>query len=186
MTSRFKAAVLGVTLVVSLWRVPVLEAEQPKQAPPAPIPAQILAAKKVFVANAGGDQPLGDDGQFSGGARRPYNQFYAALKALGRFELVSAPADADLLFEIQFTVRPLAGPVVRGDTLGGRKYDPQFRLIIRDPKTNALLWAFTEHAEWAILQGNRDKNFDFALAKIVTDVQALSLASPSPIPDDHQ
>lgn len=186
MTSRFSAAILSVSLAVSLWHVSVLAAEQPKQVPPAPIPAQILAAKKVFVANAGGDEPLGDDGQFSGGARRPYNQFYAALKTLGRFELVSAPAHADLLFEIRFTVPPLAGPVVRGDTLGGRKYDPQFRLDIRDPKTNALLWAFTEHAEWAILQGNRDKNFDFALARIVTDVQALSLPSPPPNPDDHQ
>ena len=186
MTSRFKAAILSVSLAVSLWHVSVLAAEQPKQVPPAPIPAQILAAKKVFVANAGGDESLGDDGQFSGGVRRSYNQFYSALKALGRFELVSAPADAELLFEIQFTVPPLAGPVARGETFGGRKYDPQFRLVIRDPKTNALLWAFTEHAEWAILQGNRDRNFDFALARILTDVQSLSPASPSPIPDDHQ
>jgi hypothetical protein len=140
----------------------------------------------VFVANAGGDQPLGDDGQYSGGARRSYNQFYAALKALGRYELVGAPADADLLFEIQFSVPSLAGPAARGETFGGRKYDPQFRLVIRDPKTNALLWAFTEHADWAILQGNRDRNFDLALARIVTDVQALNLASQPPISDDHQ
>ncbi len=47
---------------------------------------------------------------------------------------------------------------------------PNFRLEIRDPKTNALLWGFTEHVQWAILQGNRNKNFDQASARIVADV----------------
>jgi len=178
MTRQFKAAVLDVSLAISLLPVLVLAAEQTKQAPPAPIPAQILAAKKVFVANAGGDEPWMDDGQFSGGSDRTYNQFYAAMKTWGRYELVGAPADADLLFEIEFTVPSIAGAASRGDTLfTSRPYDPQFRLVIRDPKTNALLWAFTEHAAWALLQGNRDKNFDQALARIVSDVQGLSASA---------
>jgi hypothetical protein len=50
-------------------------------------------------------------------------------------------------------------------------------LEIRDPKTNALLWAFTEHVHWAILQGNRDKNFDQALTRIVSDVQGSSISA---------
>ena len=175
MTRQFKAAVLAVSLATSLLPVSVLAAEQAKPALPAPIPSQILAAKRVFVANAGGDEPLMDDGQLSGGPDRTYNQFYAAMKTWGRYELVGAPADADLLFEIEFTVPPIGGAASRGETLlGSRPYDPQFRLVIRDPKTNALLWAFTEHAGWAILQGNRDKNFDQALARIVSDVQGLS------------
>jgi hypothetical protein len=179
MTRQFKAAVLGVSLAISLLPVSVLAAEQAKPAPPAPIPAQILAAKKVFVANAGGDQPAGfDDGQFSGGSDRTYNQFYAAMKTWGRYELVGVPAEADLLFEIEFTVPPIGGAASRGDTLfASRPYDPQFRLVIRDPKTSALLWAFTEHAAWAILQGNRDRNFDLALARIVSDVQGLSASA---------
>lgn len=177
MTRQFKATVLGVSLAISLLPVSILAAEQAKPAPPAPIPAQILAAKKVFVANAGGDEPLIDDGQFSGGSDRTYNQLYAAMKAWGRYELVGAPADADLLFEIEFSVPPIAGVASRGDSIGGRPYDPQIRLVIRDPKTNALLWAFTEHAAWALLQGNRDKNFDQALARIVSDVQGLSASA---------
>jgi hypothetical protein len=177
MTRQFKAAVLGVSLAISLLPLSALAAEQAKPAPPAPIPAQIVAAKKVFVANAGGDAPWIDDGQFSGGSDRTYNQFYAAMKTWGRYELVGAPADADLLFEIEFAVPPIAGAASRGDTIGGRPYDPQFRLVIRDPKTNALLWAYTEHAAWAILQGNRDKNFDQALAKIVSDIQGLSASA---------
>jgi len=159
--------------------VSILAAEQAKPAPPAPLPAQILAAKKVFVANAGGDEPWIDDGLFSGGPDRTYNQFYAAMKTWGRYELVSAPADADLLFEIEFTVPPIAGAASRGDTFFGRPSDPPIPLVIRDPKTNALLWAFTEHAAWAVLQGNRDKNFDQALARIVSDVQLLSATADS-------
>jgi hypothetical protein len=94
------------------------------------------------------------------------------MKSAGRYELVGSPAEADLLFEIRFLVQPSDTKVFKGDTFGPT-YDPQFRLEIRDPKTNALLWGFTEHMEWAILQGNRNRNFDQASARIVTDVLAL-------------
>jgi hypothetical protein len=147
-------------------------AAQTKQLPPAPIPAQISAAKRVFIANGGGDEPGIDEPIFSGGVDRSYNQFYAAMKSAGRYELVGSPAEADLLFEIRFLVQPSETKVFKGDTLGPT-YDPQFRLEIRDPKTYALLWAFTEHMEWAILQGNRNRNFDQASARIVTDLLAL-------------
>lgn len=164
-----------ITLAILLLQVSLLTAQQSKPVPAAPIPAQILAAKKVFVANAGAEQVWFYDSQFSGGPDRAYDQFYVAMKTWGRYELVSAPADADLLFNIEFTAPGSIGAASRGEeTLGGRPYDPQFRLVIRDPKTNALLWAFTERAAWAILKGNRDKNFDQALAKIVSDVQGLS------------
>jgi hypothetical protein len=147
-------------------------AAQTKQVSPAPIPTQITTAKKVFIANGGGDEPGIYEPIFSGGVDRSYNQFYAAMKSAGRYELVGSPAEADLLFEIRFLVQPSETKVFKGDTLGPT-YDPQFRLEIRDPKTNALLWAFTEHMEWAILQGNRNRNFDQASARIVSDVLAL-------------
>ena len=147
-------------------------ASQSKQLTAAPIPTQIQLAKKIFIANGGGDDPGIDEPIFSGGVDRSYNQFYAAMKSAGRYELVGSPAEADLLFEIRFLVQPSETKVFKGDTLGPT-YDPQFRLEIRDPKTNALLWAFTEHMEWAILQGNRNRNFDQASARIVTDLLAL-------------
>jgi hypothetical protein len=150
----------------------VFPAAQTKQIPPAPIPTQISTAKRVFIANGGGDEPGIDEPIFSGGVDRSYNQFYAAMKSAGRYELVGSPAEADLLFEIRFAVKTSTTKVFKGDTIGS-SLDPQFRLEIRDPKTNALLWAFTEHMEWAILQGNRNRNFDQASARIVTDVLAL-------------
>lgn len=163
----FRAAVL-----ISLLPIPIMDAADGKQVEPAPIPTQISTAKKVFIGNGGGDEPGISEHFFSGDVDRAYNQFYAAMKSAGRYELVVSPAEADLLFEIRFLVQPSETKVFKGDALGPT-YDPQFRLEIRDPKTNALLWAFTEHMEWAILQGNRNRNFDQASARIVTDVLAL-------------
>ena len=32
----------------------------------------------------------------------PYNEFYEHMKSWGKYQLVQAPADADLVFEIRF------------------------------------------------------------------------------------
>jgi hypothetical protein len=165
-----KATVFCVGFAVpGLW-VSLLAAQQPSQTPPAPVPAQILTAKKVFVANGGVDQP---GTYFSGGPDRAYKDFYAALKTWGRYELVGAPSDADLLFEIG-----LSGRVETGATVS--YLDARFRLAIRDAKTNAALWTLHEQVEEAARQGNRDKNFDQALARIVSDVKALTAPSSAP------
>lgn len=148
---------------------------QGKQVEPAPIPTQISTAKRVFIANAGGDDNVVVEELFSGGPDRAYNQFHAAMKSAGRYELVGSPAEADLLFEIRFTVIPARRPTGLFSNNGpGDVIDGVFRLEIRDPKMNALLWAYNEHMEWAILESNRNKNFDQALARIVTDVAGLT------------
>jgi len=147
---------------------------QGKPAEPAPIPTPISGARRVFIANAGGDDPGVVEHLFSGGPYRAYNQFYAAMKSSPRYELVGSPAEADLLFEIRFTVVPDRPTGVWGSRNAGDVNDAVFRLEIRDPKVNAPLWAYNEHMEWAALQSNRNKNFDQALARIVTDVAGLT------------
>jgi hypothetical protein len=162
---------------IALLQLAVIAAAQTRQVMAAPIPTQILTAKKIFIANAGGDDRWNEGQLFGGGADRSYNQFYTSMKSAGRYELVGSPAEADLIFEIQFLF-PTGEPAAnRGETLATVAFDPQFRLVIRDPKTNVLLWGFTEHVQWAILQSNRDKNFDQAAARIVSDVQSLALRS---------
>ena len=160
-------------LMFSMLPIRVMEAADNKPVEPAPIPTQIATAKKVFIANGGGDDPGIYEPLFNRDFDRSYNLFYAAMKSAGRYELVGSPAEADLLFEIRFAVSVSAADVYYGGGGGGSRCDPQFRLEIRDPKTNVLLWGFTEHMEWAILQGNRNRNFDQASARIVTDVLAL-------------
>ena len=105
--------------------------QQSKQVAVAPIPIQVSSAKKLFVVNAGGDERFQEEPFFSGGTDRAYNQFYAGLKASGRYDLVTAPADADVLVEIRFIIVPLVH-VANGNSIFPAQYDPQFRLEIRD------------------------------------------------------
>ncbi len=159
---------------------PAWAGQSPREPSVAPVPSQIAATKRVFVSNAGGDcAPVGNAG-FSGGRDRPYNQFYSALKEWGRYELAASPSDADLAFEISFRCPPTGGNVAKGNSVPPL-YDAQFRLRILDVKTHIVLWGITEHVVPAILQGNRDKNFDGALNKLVDDViKLVAGAAPSP------
>jgi hypothetical protein len=75
-----------------------LAAQQPADPPPAPIPSPIFAAKSVFISNATGEVFLPH-----GNPDLTYNSFYEAMKSWGRYQLVSSPSDADLIFEIRFT-----------------------------------------------------------------------------------
>jgi len=155
-----------------------VRAQNQKELLPAPLPTQIFTARKVFISNASGDTA----GYYSGGPDRAYNQLYAALKGSGRYELVAAPGDAELVFEISFAI-----PTVAEDVSGGNGFsvssrpvrDPQFRLAIVDLKTHVLLWTFTEHVQPAALQVNRDKNFDQALTALVNDIRNVA-GQPAP------
>src|SRR6202030_2151114 len=89
-------------------------AAQTKQIPRASIPTQISTAKRVFIANGGGDDPGISEAFFNGDVDRAYNQFYAAIKSVGRYELVGSPAEADLLLEIRFLVQPSETKVSKG------------------------------------------------------------------------
>ncbi len=173
-----KRWIVCAVLAIACVGVPGLRAQDRKEVLPAPLPAQIFTAKKVFVSNGGGDTL----GYYSGGPDRAYNELYAALKGWGRYELVAAPADAELVFEISFSV-PIVGEVVSGGggTLVSSKtvIDPQFRLAIRDLKTHVLLWTLTGHVQNALLKGNRDKNFDQAMAALVNDIRNVA-GRPAP------
>ncbi len=146
-------------LAIAWVAAPGLRAQDKKELLPAPLPAQIFTARKVFVSNAGGDT-LGD---YSGGPDRAYNQLYTALKG----------------------ATPILGETVSGGGAGHASVssnpvkDPQFRLAIRDLKTHVLLWTFTEHVQSALLQGNRDKNFDQAMAALVNDIKNVA-GQPAP------
>jgi hypothetical protein len=179
MTNHLKAVVFCLAVAMPLLSAPSGAAQQKKPTQPspitAPIPAQILTAKKVFIANGGGDESFREGVSYTGGAYRAYNEFYAAMKTWGRYELVAAPGDADLVFEIRLIVFQLRSDRLTDDST---ESDSQFRLVIRDPKTHETLWGLTEHAQGAVLQSNRDKNFEQAMAAVVGDVQRI--AGPAP------
>lgn len=144
-----------------------MSAQQSKGPAPAPVPVQIGAAQKVFISNAGGEsfETVIDQTVFNGGPDRPYNEFYAAVKSWGRYEIVSSPADADLVLEISWV---LTDTGLKLPVLG------QLRLVVVDPKTHVTLWNFTEYVRGAILLGNRDKNFDQEMNTIVGRMRSLT------------
>ncbi len=171
MTKHLKAAVLCFGLAMPLLSGPV-GAEQKKQAHSAATPAPILTAKKISIANGGGDESRYEAVTYGGGPDRAYNEFYAVMKSWGRYELVDAPGDADLVFEISLTVFQLQRLRVMSDD--SPEFDSRLRLVIRDTKTHETLWGLTEHAPGALLQDNRDKNFEHALTMIVAEVRRIA------------
>jgi hypothetical protein len=162
MIRRFRTVVLCLSLAALQISFSMAQSK-PAPAPPAPIPQQIFAAKKIFIANAGGDEMANFDPRFSGRPDRAYNEFYAAVKSWGRFEIVGSPAEADLLLEVRQSVS--TGPASGSD--------PQFRLKIRDARTNALLWSFNIHSQFGLGQAESDRNFDQAVNRLVTELRAL-------------
>jgi hypothetical protein len=178
MSRVFSAGVLGVAFAITFITVSSCTAQPAHAIPAGPVPAQIISAKKVFISNAGGEEI---DPHFflpTMGPSQPYDRFYAAVQSAGRYATVLAPGDADLILEIRFTF--LALP--REAPVSGNAGDPRLRLTILDPRTHALLWAFSERV--AISAGphwkeKREANFDQAIAALLDDITKLS-SQPRP------
>lgn len=160
--------IYSMALVIVLAHLALAQETKPT-APP--LPSAIAAAKKVFISNAGEDNIDGD--LYSGTQDRCYTDFYHQVQALNRFELVSSPAEADLVLEVNMT------SVIAQTQVGGFGYESIFRLRLVDPKTQVVLWTFYEHADAAVLKANRNRNFDIALGKIVNDLKSLVSAQAS-------
>jgi len=178
MTRNRKAVTLIAGVLMFLGFAQLAAAQKSKPATPAPIPPQILTAKKVFIANGGGDESLFDSPQYTGGPNRLYNEFYAAIKSWGRYEPVPAPADADLVLEISLTLIQPGRSEPLGESNPG--YDSLLHLAIRDARAHETLWGLTVHAQTAILQSNRDKNFEQALAGILSELRRIAGPEQAP------
>jgi hypothetical protein len=178
-------SVLAFLPVLVLLVAPVLRAQQP--APPAPIPSPILNAQKIFIANAGMDafslQAFEELGLTGGDA---YNSLYAAVKSWPKYQLVSSPADADLVLEIRVTA-PLTNV---GDhptwsfqhIAANTTWQFQTDLNIRDAKTHFLLWTLTQPVRPANLAGTWRKNIATANATLDGQLQALLTPNTPPTP----
>ncbi len=152
---------LGLAMELLFGTICAAQQKKPKDSSPAPapIPVQIVAAQKVFIANGGGDKSGYDAAEHSGGPDRAYNEFYAVMKAWGRYELVGSPGEADLVFEIRFTV-----------------FQPEHHA-----KSHEKLWGLTAHARAAALQSNRDKNFEEALGAVVVEMKRIAGPVPAAV-----
>jgi len=98
---------------------------------------------------------------------RAYHAFFAAMKTWGQYELVGAPADADLVFEIRFS-----SPVVACEKICS--YDPQIGLTILDVKTHFTLWTLTQSVESANRKATADKNFTRGMTNLMANLKKLT------------
>ena len=153
-----RLAMICLTSAILLVAAQLAAAQQTLAVPPAPVPIQILTAKKIFIANGDSDPVLGIP-------NLAYSEFCASLKSLGIYEFVQTPADADVVLEVRYEiVSPAQGLVL-------------LRLAILDPKTGILLWRMTEHVQpWARETTGR-KNVDEAMSNLVSDLNKL-IVSP--------
>ena len=144
-------------------------AAKPAAVPKAPIPAQILAARSIFIANGGASVITFDNPNLT------YDEFYAGMNTWGRYQLAAAPDRADLIYEISLQS---GGGFVEFPANNTNLTDVRVVLTIMDPKTQTVLWRCSEHVGVAALAGTWRKNFDSAVQAVVTD--AMALVSPTP------
>lgn len=166
MTKNIRWAALSSIFVAAL--AGGAEGQSPQAtAPAAPVPVQIASAKKIFVSNMGTDAMSTAAFKREQAENKPYNVFYAAVKAWGRYQLVDTPGDADLVFEIGFSA-PIVGA---GEPTA---YGPQLNLSIVDAKTHFRLWTLFEPVGGAIRRVTWDKNFDAGMTSLMDDLKQLS------------
>src|SRR4051812_38888940 len=169
-----RATRFGIVSAVVCFLAAATAAAQVTATASAPVPSIIGTAQRVFISNAGSDSYQAG-GYFrregyTGGPNRFYNQFYEAMKTWGRFTLTDSPTNAEVVYEVRF-----ADPAVdqTSHDAGNYRYDPQLDLNLLDPQTRVVLWSLTEHIAPALTVGGANKNFDSAVARIVTRVKGL-------------
>jgi hypothetical protein len=170
---KFGPCTLLFILVFTTIFVRPMSGQQNKVPVPAPVPLQIASAQRVFISNSGAECGPFGQAPFSGGPDRAYNDFYAGMKAWGRYTIVNTPVESDLVMEIHFQCPVYAEQKVEKIV----EIDPQFRLILLDPRTHIQLWAIIEHFNNAFLQENRDKDFGGAMGSLLArlkDVAAMA------------
>ena len=125
----------------------------------APVPSQILTAKKVFIANGGLEGFVSSDA-YIGGQDRGYNQFYGTFQKSTRFQLVATPAEADLVLEISTRIASGA--------------QSNLRLTIYETKSHYVLWRMDSLIEVAARQVTFKRNFDTAVTRLASNFEKLA------------
>jgi hypothetical protein len=165
---RSRAACAAIAFALSTVPFSVAQTKTPDAIERAPVPTQIAADKKVFISYAGVDSVSLEAFKWLGGdPDQAYNQFYAAMKNWGRYDLVSAPADADLVLEIRF-----ATPSYSNGKISNA--EPQWGLTILDTKTRFVLWTMTEPVDPANRKPTWTKNIQRGMTNLMDHLKRLT------------
>ena len=145
-------------------------AQKPETSATAPVPIQLSAAKKVFLANNASEHSM--TSLFGYDRDRAYNDVYAGLKQWGQVELVATPEEADVVAELQLLVVTDPPDVMGGSSSPGG-FDLQLRLIFWDARSHFVLWGLTEHGGLGGLKKQRVSKYQAEIELILEDAKAI-------------
>lgn len=176
-------ALCGIAVIASTLLAPTAGMAQRRgEVNPAPVPSQVLTARRVFIGNGGSDSYGAESyyrrTKYDGGPNRAYESFYRAIQDWGHYQIEDSTRFADVAFVIRF-----ANPVVdRPDANSAHDpnrewiYDPQLDLSINDGTTGLTLWRITEHIEPGDDRDADNRHFDEAVTRLVDDLKRLTLS----------
>ena len=137
-----------------------------------PIPAELAHPGSIFVANGSSDIARFSY-TFTGDSSRAYAEFYNALKATGRYQLVGQPDQADLVVEVKTSSRSMFG-YNGGDNSASQ---PCLRVTVTDRRTDVAIWSMIQPIDFALFHKNRDKAFERAMQRLVTEFEDFTSVS---------
>ena len=130
-----------------------------------PVPSQLATAHTVFLASAGAPGSGGNEKQI---AEMVYTTFYNALSAAHRYQLVDAPAAADLSMTIS------AQSHISDVSNGSSSDSAYLHLAIYDVKTHTLIWAIDEDIQGAFREKTFQHNVDTTVTVLIDDLNTLA------------
>ena len=148
---------IGCFLIVTTFTL-VSAAQSSPEPATAPMPSSILTARKLFISNIGADAPSWVFFRDTGMPNAPYQSFYTAMKASGRFILVDDPAQADLVAEIHFRV----------------DNEPNLGLSLIDAKTHFTLWTLLQPVGGAFRKATWRKNYLAGVQNLMLQLKQIT------------
>jgi hypothetical protein len=133
--------------------------------------ASISAVPKVFISSMGQDNPRSRYSVIKPG--QAYNLLYAALQSTQRFELVTAPAQSELIFEICYisperTIEQRRSAEELFPPEDEEVDEPQVKLTVWNGATHAVLLVSTEYLGSLITKSGMDKKFAKAIQSLAS------------------
>jgi len=145
-----------------------------KDIPPAPLPAVVVNAQKVFLTNGGGSDLA-------------YDAFYGPMKKWGKYQIVGSPEEADLIVELAYRVEHGGTRVWSSNNSydgttqvhSAQIVDPQLVLTIYDAKSKNSLWSTIDHRRPARREKNREKETINSAERLVDELKTRATTAPS-------
>jgi len=161
-------------------------AKDKKEIPKAPLPSQVLTAKKVFISKGVGATAFTAEGGFD----LAFDAFYSDMKSWNRYAITDKPEDADLIMQVSYTASS-GGTHVYSSTntytnqttvYSSQLLDLQLTLVVYDSHSRTELWSTSVAPGTARRKKNQEKEMIKAGESLATNLKERvgTLSPPAP------